>query len=206
MMTSLTTLLALMALLVFGGPVIRGFTIAMIWGVVIGTYSTVYIATPGAPEPPPRSAAPAARRPDGSGAGGATGLRTEGSGAASRRSRWRSPGRPGGPAAHPGPSRRRLHHRRRAPRGLGACAAGSHVGLVSARAVRRDHREPGSDHRGRGERRDPGPRARRWFGHRQRICARRCGPTVSSPKPWTRGRRAAPSTSCSPRTGGSRPR
>jgi preprotein translocase subunit SecF len=46
MMTSLTTLLALVALVIFGGPVIRGFTIAMIWGVVIGTYSTVYISTP----------------------------------------------------------------------------------------------------------------------------------------------------------------
>jgi preprotein translocase subunit SecF len=46
MMTSLTTLLALVALLIFGGAVIRGFTIAMIWGVVIGTYSTVYISTP----------------------------------------------------------------------------------------------------------------------------------------------------------------
>jgi preprotein translocase subunit SecF len=46
MMTSLTTLLALAALLIFGGPVIRGFTIAMIWGVVIGTYSTIYISTP----------------------------------------------------------------------------------------------------------------------------------------------------------------
>jgi preprotein translocase subunit SecF len=45
-MTSGTTLLALLALAIFGGPVIRGFTIAMIWGVVIGTYSTVYVATP----------------------------------------------------------------------------------------------------------------------------------------------------------------
>ena len=45
-MTSLTTLLALAALVIFGGPVIRGFTIAMIWGVIVGTYSTVYIATP----------------------------------------------------------------------------------------------------------------------------------------------------------------
>ena len=45
-MTSLTTLLALLALLLVGGPVIRGFTIAMIWGVVIGTYSTVYVASP----------------------------------------------------------------------------------------------------------------------------------------------------------------
>jgi preprotein translocase subunit SecF len=45
-MTSLTTLLALIALVVAGGPVIRGFTIAMIWGVLIGTYSTIYVASP----------------------------------------------------------------------------------------------------------------------------------------------------------------
>ena len=30
----------------FGGPVIRAFTIAMIWGVAVGTYSTVYVASP----------------------------------------------------------------------------------------------------------------------------------------------------------------
>ncbi|MFZ1425931.1 MAG: protein translocase subunit SecF [Geminicoccaceae bacterium] len=46
LMTSLTTLVALVALYFFGGDVIRGFTIIMIWGVVIGTYSTIYIATP----------------------------------------------------------------------------------------------------------------------------------------------------------------
>jgi preprotein translocase subunit SecF len=45
-MTSLTTLLALLALALFGGPVIRDFTIAMIWGVAIGTYSTIYVASP----------------------------------------------------------------------------------------------------------------------------------------------------------------
>ena len=45
-MTSLTTLVALVPLWLFGGEVIRGFTIIMIWGVVIGTYSTIYIATP----------------------------------------------------------------------------------------------------------------------------------------------------------------
>ena len=45
-MTSFTTLLALIALAVFGGEVIRGFSIALIWGVVIGTYSSVYIAVP----------------------------------------------------------------------------------------------------------------------------------------------------------------
>jgi preprotein translocase subunit SecF len=46
LMTSGTTLLALTALAVFGGPVIRGFVIAIIWGVVIGTFSTVYVAAP----------------------------------------------------------------------------------------------------------------------------------------------------------------
>ena len=45
-MTSATTLLALIALAVVGGPVIRDFTIAMIWGVLIGCYSTVYVASP----------------------------------------------------------------------------------------------------------------------------------------------------------------
>jgi len=45
-LTSVTTLLALIALYVFGGEVIRGFTFAMIWGVVIGTYSSVFIASP----------------------------------------------------------------------------------------------------------------------------------------------------------------
>ena len=45
-MTSLTTLLALLALVAFGGPVIRGFTVAMVWGIVIGTYSTIYVASP----------------------------------------------------------------------------------------------------------------------------------------------------------------
>jgi preprotein translocase subunit SecF len=44
--TSLTTLLALLPLWLFGGEVIGGFTIIMIAGVVIGTYSTVYIAVP----------------------------------------------------------------------------------------------------------------------------------------------------------------
>lgn len=46
LMTSLTTLLALLALFVFGGPVIRGFTFAMIWGVLVGTYSSMFIASP----------------------------------------------------------------------------------------------------------------------------------------------------------------
>ena len=45
-MTSLTTLLALLALALFGGPVIRDFTIAMIWGIAVGTYSTIYVASP----------------------------------------------------------------------------------------------------------------------------------------------------------------
>lgn len=45
-MTSLTTLLALVALYTFGGEVIKGFVSAMIWGVLIGTYSSIFIASP----------------------------------------------------------------------------------------------------------------------------------------------------------------
>jgi len=45
-MTSVTTLLALISLYIFGGEVIRGFTFAMIWGIVIGTYSSIFVAAP----------------------------------------------------------------------------------------------------------------------------------------------------------------
>lgn len=45
-LTSVTTLLALISLAVFGGEVIRGFSIALIWGVVIGTYSSWGLAVP----------------------------------------------------------------------------------------------------------------------------------------------------------------
>jgi preprotein translocase subunit SecF len=44
-MTSLTILLALGALLIFGGPVLRGFTAAMMLGVVVGTYSSIYVSS-----------------------------------------------------------------------------------------------------------------------------------------------------------------
>jgi len=43
-MTSGTTLLALLALLILGGDVIRGFVFAIFWGVIVGTYSSVYVA------------------------------------------------------------------------------------------------------------------------------------------------------------------
>lgn len=43
-MTSGTTLIALICLLVLGGDVIRGFVFAMTWGVVVGTYSSVFVA------------------------------------------------------------------------------------------------------------------------------------------------------------------
>ncbi|TCD12355.1 protein translocase subunit SecDF [Oricola cellulosilytica] len=45
-LTSLTTLLALLALFFFGGEVLRSFVAAMIFGVVVGTYSSVFIAAP----------------------------------------------------------------------------------------------------------------------------------------------------------------
>ena len=44
--TSVTTLLALLALYLFGGEVIRDFAIALIWGVLIGTYSSIALAVP----------------------------------------------------------------------------------------------------------------------------------------------------------------
>lgn len=43
-MTATTTLLSLIALIIFGGDVIRGFVFAMLFGVIIGTYSTLYVA------------------------------------------------------------------------------------------------------------------------------------------------------------------
>ena len=45
-MTSVTTLLALLALYFLGGEVIRGFSLAMIWGVLVGTYSSIGLAVP----------------------------------------------------------------------------------------------------------------------------------------------------------------
>ncbi|MBM85007.1 MAG: protein translocase subunit SecF [Rhodospirillaceae bacterium] len=45
-MTSVTTLLALLAIFFFGGEVLADFALAMIWGVCIGTYSSVFIAVP----------------------------------------------------------------------------------------------------------------------------------------------------------------
>lgn len=44
-MTSLTTLLVLIALFIFGGEIIHGFAFAMIIGVVVGTYSSIYVAS-----------------------------------------------------------------------------------------------------------------------------------------------------------------
>jgi preprotein translocase SecF subunit len=43
-MTSGTTLIALIALLVLGGDVIRGFVFAIAWGIIVGTYSSLYVA------------------------------------------------------------------------------------------------------------------------------------------------------------------
>ena len=45
-MTTGTTFLALLALYVFGGEVIRGFTFGILFGILIGTYSSVFIAAP----------------------------------------------------------------------------------------------------------------------------------------------------------------
>ena len=44
--TTITTILALLALYIFGGSIIKDFSFAMIWGILIGTYSSILIATP----------------------------------------------------------------------------------------------------------------------------------------------------------------
>lgn len=44
LVTSLTTVMVLMALTVFGGELIRGFSVALMIGVVVGTYSSIYVA------------------------------------------------------------------------------------------------------------------------------------------------------------------
>ena len=44
LITSITTLLALLSILFFGGEVLKGFSLAMIFGVIFGTYSSIYIA------------------------------------------------------------------------------------------------------------------------------------------------------------------
>lgn len=45
-LTSGTTLLAVVAILIFGGPVLRGFAFALTWGIVVGTWSSIYVAMP----------------------------------------------------------------------------------------------------------------------------------------------------------------
>ncbi len=44
--TSVTTLLALFSIYIFGGQILKGFSLAMILGVIFGTYSSIYIANP----------------------------------------------------------------------------------------------------------------------------------------------------------------
>ena len=44
--TSTTTLLALFSIFILGGEILKGFSFAMILGVIIGTYSSIYIANP----------------------------------------------------------------------------------------------------------------------------------------------------------------
>jgi len=44
--TSITTLLALLSIYFFGGEILKGFSLAMIFGVIFGTYSSIYIANP----------------------------------------------------------------------------------------------------------------------------------------------------------------
>jgi preprotein translocase subunit SecF len=46
LITSITTLLALFSIFIFGGAILKGFSFAMIAGVIVGTYSSIFVATP----------------------------------------------------------------------------------------------------------------------------------------------------------------
>jgi len=46
LITSVTTLLALLSIFIFGGAILKGFSFAMILGVIVGTYSSIFVATP----------------------------------------------------------------------------------------------------------------------------------------------------------------
>jgi len=46
LVTSVTTLLALFSIFIFGGSILKGFSFAMIIGVIVGTYSSIFVATP----------------------------------------------------------------------------------------------------------------------------------------------------------------
>ena len=46
LITSVTTLLALLSIFIFGGAILKGFSFAMIIGVIVGTYSSIFVATP----------------------------------------------------------------------------------------------------------------------------------------------------------------
>ena len=46
LITSLTTIIVVLVLLIFGGEVLRGFSFALLIGILIGTYSSIFIATP----------------------------------------------------------------------------------------------------------------------------------------------------------------
>ncbi len=46
MLTSVTTLIVVVILYIFGGPGIHGFAFALVVGVVVGTYSSIFVASP----------------------------------------------------------------------------------------------------------------------------------------------------------------
>lgn len=46
LLTSITTLIAVVAIFVFGGAALKSFSFALIWGVLVGTYSSIYVAMP----------------------------------------------------------------------------------------------------------------------------------------------------------------
>jgi preprotein translocase subunit SecF len=46
LLTSATTFLVVLILAIFGGPILRGFAVALMAGILVGTYSSIYVASP----------------------------------------------------------------------------------------------------------------------------------------------------------------
>ena len=194
-LTSVTTMLALLALFIFGGEVIRSFTAAMLFGVVFGTYSSIFIAAPllilfrlrpGQREPRKRKPAPAGKA-----------LATIGaSGRRHRHARGALPRT----CADRGLWQWRLPLRRHVASRLAALPAVRHLWLGAEGPLALDGRGFCSRLCRGGRDRDPAGRQRQGFAADPETAAgRRCARRGFRPIRCRQVRRCAPSTCCSPR-------
>ena len=204
-LTSVTTILALLALVLFGGEVIRSFTAAMLFGVVFGTYSSIFIAAPllilfrlrpgGAEDDEDGKAGESTRQ----GAGDLT-ARTDG-----RRHRHPRGAFPR-TCADRGLWQWRLPLRRHVASRLAAVPAVGHLWLGAEGSAGADiGRFRAGVRRGRRRSRSCWSAAARNCGRSPSRCARRCARQTSPPIRWRQVRPSGPSTCCSPRTAPSPP-